>query len=83
MTKLKNKTIWITGASSGIGEQLTYQLAERGNNLILSARRKEALEAVKSNCTEVSKKNIHILPSMTGNILILSLINKHWQKVAR
>ena len=62
MTKLKNKTIWITGASAGIGEQLTYQLAERGNNLILSARRKEALEAVKSNCTEASKKNIHILP---------------------
>lgn len=62
MTKLVNKTIWITGASSGIGEQLVYQLAERGNNLILSARRKEVLEQVKSKCTETAQKNIQILP---------------------
>ena len=62
MTKLTNKTIWITGASSGIGEQLTYQLAERGNRLIISARRKEALENVKSNCIADSHNNIHVLP---------------------
>ena len=74
MTKLKNKTIWITGASSGIGEQLTYLLAERGNNLILSSRRKEALEAVKSNCAEVSKKNIHILPLDLSNLESLDKI---------
>ena len=49
MTKFTNKTIWITGASAGIGEQLTYQLAKKGNRLIISARRKEALEKVKSN----------------------------------
>lgn len=68
MTKLTNKIIWITGASSGIGEQLTYQLAERGNKLILSARRKEVLEKVKSNCAESSQKNIHVLPLDLANI---------------
>lgn len=62
MTKLTNKTIWITGASSGIGEQLAYQLAGKGNNLILSARRKEILEKVKQNCAESAWENIHILP---------------------
>ncbi|MCK5700079.1 MAG: SDR family oxidoreductase [Cyclobacteriaceae bacterium] len=62
MTKLTNKTIWITGASSGIGEQLTYQLAKKGNSLIISARRKEALEKVKSNCIADSHNNIHVLP---------------------
>lgn len=62
MTKLTNKVIWITGASSGIGEQLTYQLAEKGNNLILSARRKEVLEKVKSNCSSSVQDNIHVLP---------------------
>lgn len=62
MTKLTNKTIWITGASSGIGEQLAYQLAGKGNNLILSARRKEVLEEVKANCTASIQENIHILP---------------------
>jgi short-subunit dehydrogenase len=62
MTKLSGKTIWITGASSGIGEELTYQLAKKGNRLIISARRNEELERVKNNCSEESRKNIHILP---------------------
>ncbi len=50
MTKIKNSVVWLTGASSGIGEQLAYQLAEKGAKLILSARRKEELERVKENC---------------------------------
>ncbi len=62
MTKLINKTIWITGASSGIGEQLTYQLAKKGNRLIISARRKDALELVKSNCDDTAQEKIHVLP---------------------
>lgn len=45
-----NKIIWITGASSGIGEQLAYNLSNLGAKLILSARRREELERVKSNC---------------------------------
>ena len=61
MTKLSGKTIWITGASSGIGEQLSYQLAEMGNRLILSSRRKEELERVKNNCVQSAQKQIHIL----------------------
>ena len=50
MTKIKNSVIWLTGASSGIGEQLAYQLAEKGAKLIISARRQEELDRVKSNC---------------------------------
>ena len=62
MTKLSDKTIWITGASSGIGEELTYQLGKRGNRLVISARRKKELERVKSNCEIDVQKNIQILP---------------------
>lgn len=62
MTKLTNKTIWITGASSGIGEELTYQLAAKRNTMIISARRQSELERVKKNCPEVAQPNIHILP---------------------
>lgn len=62
MTKLSDKTIWITGASSGIGEELTYQLAAKGNRLIISARRKEELERVKSNCPLDSQQGIFVLP---------------------
>jgi short-subunit dehydrogenase len=40
---IENKTIWITGASSGIGMELCKQLAERGARIVLSARNQERL----------------------------------------
>jgi short-subunit dehydrogenase len=62
MPSLSSKVIWITGASSGIGEALTYELAKEGARLILSARRKEELERVKGKCDAKAQSNIHILP---------------------
>ncbi len=50
MTRKNTKTIWITGASSGIGEALAKQLSGQSVNLILSARRATELERVKSSC---------------------------------
>ncbi len=61
MTKLSDKTIWITVASSGIGEALVYQLAEKGNRLILSSKRRNELERVKSYCDQEAQKNNHVL----------------------
>ena len=46
----KNKTVWITGASSGIGEELALQLSNKDCKLILSSRNRETLEVVKSKC---------------------------------
>ena len=48
MFELKNKRIIITGASSGIGKQLCFELAEYNPHLILMARNLEALEQVRS-----------------------------------
>jgi dehydrogenase/reductase SDR family member 7B len=44
------KTIWITGASSGIGEALATEWAHYGPILILSGRNVEKLNAVKEKC---------------------------------
>ncbi|MEM9894850.1 MAG: SDR family oxidoreductase [Bacteroidota bacterium] len=69
MTKLRDKVVWLTGASSGIGEHLAYQLAEKGAKLILSARRRTELERVKQNCKD---ENIQILPLDLADTFSLS-----------
>ncbi|MBC7658361.1 MAG: SDR family oxidoreductase [Chitinophagaceae bacterium] len=48
--KVSGKTIWITGASSGIGEALAYALARAGARLILSSRNEAELSRVKNAC---------------------------------
>lgn len=47
MTELNDKVVWITGASSGIGEALAHRAAARGARLILSSRRAGELERVR------------------------------------
>lgn len=59
-TMNKPRTVWITGASSGIGEALTYAYARLGMQLIISARRYSELERVKAAC-ECDPSLIHIV----------------------
>ncbi|WP_251359180.1 SDR family oxidoreductase [Kangiella sp. TOML190] len=55
---LSGKTVWITGASSGIGEALAYHCADLGANLILSARREEELQRVLNQCSHSDKHRL-------------------------
>lgn len=49
MTPVTGQSIWIIGASSGIGAALARQLHSRGATLILSGRRADALEDLKNS----------------------------------
>jgi short-subunit dehydrogenase len=44
------KVVWITGASSGIGEALAHAFARRGARLVLSARNEDRLREVQAAC---------------------------------
>ena len=52
MKDLKDKVVFITGATSGIGRSAAIKFAECGSKLILAARRKERLDSLKSELTE-------------------------------
>lgn len=57
----QGKTIWITGASSGIGKAFASAFFQEGAQLILSSRRKEALQEVKNSLgSDVSR--VKVLP---------------------
>lgn len=68
----KNKTVWITGASSGIGEAVARLLAPTGAKIILSSRRESVLESLKSS---LPNQNRHfILPLDISNARALETI---------
>jgi dehydrogenase/reductase SDR family member 7B len=60
MTQLAGKTVWITGASGGIGEAMALAAAQRGARLVLSARRAQELERVRGQCANPAE--VAVLP---------------------
>lgn len=59
--QLQNKVVWLTGATSGIGEALVYALATQGVKLVLSARRADELQRV-AKATGLPAGSLLILP---------------------
>lgn len=60
MTQLKDQVVWITGASSGIGEALAISASQQGARLVLSARRVDELERVRARCA--NPEQVSVLP---------------------
>ena len=58
MMGFKNKTVWVTGASSGIGKALAVQFSELGANVVLSSRKESDLREVEKLC----KGDTFVLP---------------------
>ena len=60
----EGQVVWITGASSGIGEAMAHQFLSDGAKLVLSARRETELERVKADLVQAGAvdANIMVLP---------------------
>ena len=58
MINFSKKTVWITGASSGIGKALAVKFASLGANLVISSRNEELLKELANSCNS----NTFILP---------------------
>ena len=65
MQKFANKVVWITGASSGIGEATAYRFAEEGALVIVTALETDLLEKVVSRCKELGAAAV-VLGFLTG-----------------
>lgn len=65
--EFRDRVVWITGASSGIGEALAYAFDRAGAKMILSSRRQDELERVRRNCTG-NPDNILVLPLDLGDL---------------
>ncbi|MBD2355629.1 SDR family oxidoreductase [Tolypothrix sp. FACHB-123] len=76
-----DKVVWITGASSGIGEALAYLFANQGAKLIISARREEELQRVKQNIrSECLIITLDITDSNSLELAVKTAIN-HYNKI--
>lgn len=63
-----SKVIVITGASSGIGEAAAKMLAEKGNQLVLVARREEKLKKLVAAIRASGRKAIYMLADVSNSI---------------
>ena len=72
-------SVWITGASSGIGEECAYRYAEEGARLVLTSSSVNRLEPVAARCRELGATEVSILPyDLTCLDGIEALTDKAW-----
>ena len=80
---LKGKIVWINGASSGIGKALAIECAKQGSDLIISSRKKEALEQVKNECDEYGGKVDVVILDLENPSSIDAAVNEVLESVDR
>ena len=75
--RFRDKVVWVTGASSGIGEALAVAFSREGAQLVLSSRNNQELERVRKSCDEPDRHLVvpldltqhDALPRVTADVL--------------
>jgi short-subunit dehydrogenase len=84
LEKFKDKVVWITGASSGIGKELALALADLGAKLVLSSRGKQALDEIKAS-KQLSDDRCMVVPmdlsDMSGVDQMVNEVVKHFGRI--
>lgn len=84
MANAKEKVVWITGASSGIGKAMAFEWASLGYKVVLSARRNELLDKIALEITnsggEALVVPVDILEEKSIENAVQSII-EHWGRL--
>jgi dehydrogenase/reductase SDR family protein 7B len=76
MKDFKEKKVWITGASSGIGRALVFAFIKRGAFVIASSNDAEGLEKVKHECGDLSDKVSCVEFDLSETSVIKNIVDK-------
>ena len=76
MFSLKGRVAVISGASSGLGKQMTYAFAEAGASLVILARRVEKLEEIKNDLEKKGTKVLAVKCDVTSTADIRNAAKK-------
>lgn len=81
---MSNKTVFLTGASSGLGKGMAKEFAQRGYDLVLTARRLELLEALAEELSrDFSVKVIVKALDVCDSSAVVDALNDAHQQLGR
>ncbi|XP_029429932.1 corticosteroid 11-beta-dehydrogenase isozyme 1 isoform X2 [Rhinatrema bivittatum] len=78
---LKGKRVIVTGASSGIGEQMAYHLAQMGSHVLITARTEEKLKKVVAKCLALGAPSAHYVAGSMDDMAFAESVVKEAEKV--
>lgn len=74
----EDKVVWVTGASSGIGEALVYEVVRQGARVVMSARRRGELERVREACAAPEGRAAIVTLDLAEHSLLGEVAERAW-----